>query len=181
MEDCQFWNRISSGLSQPLPDFPQDCSRFTLTDETRARVLASNDVWPLNFTQTPPSFGLTVTWPILNGFTREYQVQQARAAADDARHQRREEELNRRAAVATAFLALRTAYLSVGIEERNVAAAAEQLELATERYRLGAGSILELTQAQATRARADQAHLTALYAFHESLVALETAVGRPLR
>jgi outer membrane protein len=181
MEDCQFWNRISAGLAQPLSERPQDCSRFTVTDETRARVLAANDVWPFNFTKTPPSFGLTVSWPVLNGFTREYQVQQARAAAEDAKHLRREEELNRRALVATAFLALRTAYLSVAIEERNVAAAAEQLELARERYRLGAGSILELTQAQATRARADQAQLAALYAFHENLVALETAVGRPLR
>lgn len=181
MEDCQFWNSISAGLSQPIAGFPQDCTRFVLTDETRARVLASNDMWPFDFTKTPPAFGLTVSLPILDGFTREYQMQQARAAADDAKHQRREEELNRRAAVATAYLAVRTAYRAVGIEERNVAAATEQLELATERYRLGAGSILELAQAQANRARADQALLAARYAFHENLVALETAVGRPLR
>ena len=62
-----------------------------------------------------------------------------------------------------------------------MAASAEQLELQQERYRLGAGSILELTQAQAGKARADQAHLAAVYAFHENLVALENAVGRSLR
>jgi outer membrane protein len=83
--------------------------------------------------------------------------------------------------VATSYLALQTAYRAVSIEERNVVAAAEQLELARERYRLGAGSILELTQAQATRARADQAHLVALYSFHENLAELEAAVGRRLR
>jgi outer membrane protein TolC len=53
--------------------------------------------------------------------------------------------------------------------------------LARERYRLGAGSILELTQAQSTKARADQAHLNAIYSFHENLATLEAAVGRQLR
>src|SRR5690606_3894918 len=140
-----------------------------------------NDVFPFDFTKQPPSFGLTISMPIFNGFQREAQLQQAAAAAEDAKHQRRQEELSRGAAVATAFLAVQTAYRSVAIEERNVAAAAEQLELATERYRLGAGSILELTQAQAARARADQAHLDAVYSFHENLAALEAAVGRSLR
>jgi outer membrane protein len=181
IENCQFLNRISAGLSTPLPDYPQDCNQYAFSNADRVAILAQNDIWPFNFTKQPPSFGISLSWPILNGFTREYQVQQARAAADDAQQQRREEELNRRAAVATAFLAVRTAHRAVGIEERNVAAATEQLELATERYRLGAGSIVELAQAQANRARANQAHLAALYSFHENLVALETAVGRPLR
>jgi outer membrane protein len=123
-------------------------------------VLEANSAWPFNFTRSRHGVGReAVSLPIFNGFTREAQVQTAAAAAEDAKHQRREEELNRRATVATAYLALQTAYRAVAIEERNVAAAAEKLELARERYRLGAGSILELTQAQATKARADQAHL----------------------
>jgi outer membrane protein len=144
-------------------------------------VLAANSRFPFNFTTRPLSMGVTLSMPVFNGFNREAQVQTASAAAEDARHQRREEELGRRATVATAFVALQTAYRSVAIEERNAAAAAEYLELARERYRLGAGSILELAQAQATKARADQAHLTSLYSFHENLAALEAAVGQPLR
>jgi outer membrane protein len=179
MESCERTNDLYSRLADPLP--MENCARFALTDADRASVLRANDVFPFNFTKNPPSFGMSVTLPILNGFTREAQVQTAAAAAEDAKHQRREEELNRRATVATTFLALQTAYRAVAIEERNVMAAREQLELARERYRLGAGSILELTQAQATRARADQAHLVALYSFHENLAALEAAVGRTLR
>jgi outer membrane protein len=179
MDSCERTNDLYSRLANPLP--LENCARFALTDADRSAVLRANDVFPFNFTKQPPSFGLSVTMPILNGFTREAQVQQASAAAEDAKHQRREEELNRRATVATSYLALQTAYRSVAIEERNVAAAREQLELARERYRLGAGSILELTQAQATNARAEQAHLVALYSFHENLAALEAAVGRPLR
>lgn len=179
VQGCQRTNDLYSRLAQPLP--PEDCSRFVLTDANRAAILEQNAMWPFNFTKEPPSFGLVLSMPIFNGFTREAQLQTAAAAASDAKHQRREEELNRRTAVATSFLALQTAYRAVAIEERNVRAAAEQLELATERYRLGAGSILELTQAQATRARADQAHLAALYSFHENLAALEAAAGRRLR
>jgi outer membrane protein len=179
VRNCETTNDLYSRLARPLP--AQDCSRFAFNDEMRAAVLAANDVFPFNFTTRPPSFGLILSMPIFNGFTREAQMQQASAAAEDARHLRREEELNRRTTVATSYVALQTAWRSVAIEERNVAAAAEQLELARERYRLGAGSILELTQAQASKARADQAHLNAIYSFHENLASLEAAVGRQLR
>ncbi|MBR9990908.1 MAG: TolC family protein [Gemmatimonadetes bacterium] len=179
VESCQRTNDLYSRLADPLP--PQDCATLAFSDADRSRILSANDFWPFNFTRQPPVFGMTVSMPIFDGFSREAQVQQAAATAADARHQLREEELNRRATVATSFLAVRTAYRAVAIEERNVAAAAEQLEFARERYRLGAGSILELTQAQATMARADQAHLAALYAFHENLADLESAVGRSLR
>lgn len=179
VRSCENTNDLYSRLAQPIP--PQDCSRYAFSPEVRDAVLAANDVFPFNFTRRPPSFGMSISMPVFNGFTREAQMQQASAAAEDARHQRREEELNRRTTVATSYLALQTAWRSVAIEERNAAAAAEQLELAQERYRLGAGSILELTQAQASRARADQARLTAIYAFHENLAALEAAVGQRLR
>jgi outer membrane protein TolC len=102
-------------------------------------------------------------------------------AADDAKYQRRAEELARRAEVTASYNALLTAYRTVGLEARNAETAAEQLRLARERYRLGAGSIVELSVAQEQAARADQAHLDALYSFHENLAALESAVGRQLR
>jgi outer membrane protein len=179
VRSCEHTNDLYSRLARPLP--AQDCSRYAFSDEMRTQLLETNDAFPFNFTKRPPSFGLTVSVPVFNGFTREAQVQQASAAAEDARHQRREEELGRRTSVATSYLALQAAWRSVAIEERNIAAAGEQMELARERYRLGAGSILELTQAQSTKARADQAHLDAIYSFHENLAALEAAVGRRLR
>jgi outer membrane protein len=138
-------------------------------------------MFPFSFTKSPPSFSMSLSLPLFNGFEREANMQFAAAAADDATHLRREEELNRHATVATSFVALQTAYRAVGIEERTAALAGEQLELARERYTLGAGSIIELTQAQAGKARADQAHLVAVYAFHDNLAVLEAAVGRKLR
>ena len=179
IESCQRTNDLYSRLANPLP--ARDCSAFAFTDADRQQILADNRLFPFDFTKSPPSFNMSLSFPLLNGFQREAQVQRASAAAEDARHLRREQELRLRTELATTYLGLRTAYRSVEIEARNVTAAAEQLELQRERYRLGAGSILELTQAQGSKARADQAHLAALYSFHETLAALEAAVGRPLR
>lgn len=175
--NCVYSNRIGALLGDP----PQDCSGFVLTPDDERELLASNDVFPFNFTSNPATVTLSVSFPLFNGFTRERQVQEARSAAEDARHRRRAEELARRTAVSEAYVALLTSYRTVAIEERNVAAAAEQLELARERYRLGAGDIVELAQAQATKAEADNAHLNAIYTFHENFAALQAAVGEPLR
>jgi outer membrane protein len=179
--NCQFWNTVASGLSTELPGYPEDCSAHTFTAADEARVLAANDQYPFNWTSSPAYFQVSVSVPIFDGFTRERQLQQARAAADDAKHARRDQELSRRTEITTNLLALRTAYRLVQLESRNAETAGLALELAREQYRLGAGSILELTQAQENKAIADQAHLAAVYTFHESLAGLEAAVGVQLR
>jgi outer membrane protein len=181
LENCEFLNRVSSGLSQPLPDYPQNCGRHELTPVQEAQIVARNNTFPFSYTQQPATFSVALSLPIMNGFTRERTVQTAQIAASDAQERRRGEELALRARVTNTLLALETAYATVAIEAQNAAAAAEQLELARERYRLGAGSILELTQAQGQKANADQRHLAAVYNFHENLADLESAVGRRLR
>ncbi len=179
--NCEFFNSVAAGLNGPLPGYPQSCSRFAFTEETEAAVLAANELYPFNYTSSPAYFQVSISLPIIDGFTRERRVQQARMAADDAKHQRRAQELTLRTDVTTNLLALRTAFRTVALEEQNAETAGLSLELARERYRPGAGSILELTQAQEAKARADQAHLAAVYDFHESLAALEAAVGVRLR
>ena len=176
-ENCEFGNRIGALIGEPA----NDCSGLVFNDELAANVLAANDVFPFNFTSNPANVTLSLSFPIFDGFTRERQLQQARSAADDARQRRRAEELNRLTQVSEAYVALMTSYRTVAIEERNAAAAAETLELASERYRLGVNSIIELTQAQATKARADRDHLNAVYTFHENFAQLEAAVGESLR
>lgn len=181
MDSCQFWNTVSAGLASPLPDRPANCGQFALTPEQEQTILARNQVFPFDFTAQPALFGISVSLPIVDGFTREQNVQAARIAASDAQERRRAEELALRARLTSALRAVEVAYATVGLEERNAAAAGEQLDLARERYRLGAGSILELTQAQAQKTSADQRHLVAVYSFHEGLAELEAAVGRRLR
>jgi outer membrane protein len=179
--NCQLWNTLSDGLSSPLPNRPANCMQFALTPEQEQRIAERNAVFPFDFTRSPTTFGVSISLPIMDGFTRELNVQTARIAASDAQERRRAEELAVRARVTSALRAVEVSYATVALEERNAAAAGEQLELARERYRLGAGSILELTQAQAQKATADQRLLDTLYSFHEGLADLEAAVGRRLR
>jgi len=174
---CESNNKLAELLNEPL----SDCSRYVFTPDIERRALAANRLFPFDFTGEPPSFSARVSIPIFNGFARERQLETARATADDARHRRRAAELQQEAGVATAYLNLTAAYRAVGIEERNAEAAAEQLQLERERYRLGAGTFLELSQAETVKARADRDYLNALYRFHESLAALEAAVGQRLR
>lgn len=194
---CERSNLISAGLSTPLPGYPINCQseyQFTAADEQQIRE--NNARYPFDYTPSPAYFQVRVDVPIFDGFTRERNLQTARVQAEDAKYQTRAEELARRTEVATALLNLRAAYRTVQIEVRNAQAATEQLEIARERYRLGAGcgagissgqqtglctTFLELTQAQEQKVRADLAHLAAIYTFHENLASLEAAVGRTLR
>ena len=73
------------------------------------------------------------------------------------------------------------ARLKAGCATRNRLAAREQIRLAQDRYRLGSGSSLEVSDAQNTVARAEGDYVNAVYDYHKAITALEAAVGRPLR
>ena len=180
--NCEFWNQVSSGLTQPLgTDYPRDCSGFTLDPATRAEILANNNAFPFKFQEEPLSLYLQVSIPVFQGFTRHRQIAEARAMEDDARFSRRAEELRIQTAVTQAYDELTTTIQVVEIEGRNQEVAAEQLELAQERYRLGAAPFLELLEAQSSMEEAERDYLNATYRFHGAIWALEAAVGERLR
>jgi outer membrane protein TolC len=60
-------------------------------------------------------------------------------------------------------------------------AAQEQLRLAQDRYRLGSGNALEIADAQNGLQQAEGQYVNAIFIYHEAIVALEAAVGHPLR
>jgi len=180
IQSCEQTNEILRRLTPPMPE--TDClARYTLTEEQRQAIVRQNDVFPFEFSKEPLAAQLVVSVPLFTGFAREREVEEARAAAEDARHRRRAAELRLRTEVQAAHGTLVSAYRRVRLEERNREAADEQLRLATERYRLGVASFLELSEAETIKARADRAYLDALYGFHEALAALERATGSRLR
>jgi outer membrane protein len=69
----------------------------------------------------------------------------------------------------------------VQLQEQNRATAQQALELAQERYRVGASTFIEVSQARTEFETAGQALINAIYDFHKFYAALEQAVGRPLR
>ena len=180
-QSCNLLNQISGGLSTPLPGMPADCSRFTLTPDQEAEISegarARNQ---FDFSSEPYSLSVSLSLPLFDGFARERQLETARVTRRDAMLRLQSEEVRVRTEVAAAYRTVATARRSAELEARNSELAAQQLVLARERYRVGASSFIELQEAETIKVRADRAYLASLYQFHESLAALEAAVGRSL-
>jgi len=141
----------------------------------------ANSVFPFNFTRQPFQARLTVTLPIFNNFSRELSISNARAQHGNLEESVRARGLAVHTEVSQAFLTLQTAYRTVGLQDTNRSAAREQLQLATERYRVGSGTFFELLDAQVAALRAESDAVNATYDYHKALALLEAAVGRSLR
>lgn len=195
LADCNFQNALIGALPDGgVPGYENggiigDCNAFVgldatgqaLLPENRLALLDANDTWPWNFRRQPFQATLRVSLPIFTGFSRNLRVAQATAAREDADELVRARALQVRSDVQSRHLGLATAWEAIGVQDANRVAAREQLELARERFRLGAGSALEVTDAETAFARAEADYIDAIYTYHQAIAALEFAVGRPLR
>jgi outer membrane protein len=185
-QSCQDNNviRANAGLSTT-----PDCAAANglapggtaLREDVRSGILANNNVFPFNYTRQPFSAGITVSLPLFTGFGRQLRVSQARAQQQDAEEGVRARALQVRTEVQARWLALQTSHKAIAVQAASRDAAREQLRLAQDRYRLGSGTSLELSDAQNAVARAEGDYVNAVYDYHKALAALEAAVGRPLR
>ncbi|UCC49587.1 MAG: TolC family protein [Gemmatimonadota bacterium] len=157
-----------------------NCSALAFTPEDSISIVKGNDVFPFDFANQPLTLTAGFSLPIFNGFNRQLQVEQAIALRNDMDHQVRAYELQIRADVTEAVNNLETAYQTVQLQEENTQTAGEELRLAQERYQLGAGTFLELLDSQTLAAQAEVDQIEAVFGFHQSLAALEAALGRSL-
>lgn len=195
LTNCEFQNSLIRSLpgggigGTPGNGVIADCKAFVgldatgeaLAPEVANRIRSQNDVFPFSFTRQPFSASVQISLPIFDGFTRDLSIAQARAQRDDLSESVRARELQLRTEVQGRLLALETAYRSIGVQAANRDAARDQLQLAQDRYRLGAGSALEVSDAQNVVQRAEGDYVNAVYDYHKAIAALELAVGRPLR
>lgn len=192
---CNFQNAMIGALpGGGVPGYPNggmvpDCNAFNglnaagdaLLPELEAALRERNEAWPLQFENQPFRASMQISVPIFSGFSRNLQVARANAAREDAEETVRARQLQVRTDVRSRFLALQAAWQAIGVQAANQTAAREQLQLAEERFRLGSGSALEVTDAQTAVTRAEADYVNAIYAYHKAIAALEYAVGRPLR
>jgi outer membrane protein len=162
---------VSNGLATPT----------TLADETVQGIRSQNSVFPFDYSGQPFQASLTVSLPIFTGFSRSLRVSQAQAQQQDADESLRAGALQVRTTVHSRFLAVQTQHRAIAVQETSRVAAREQLRLAQDRYRLGSGTSLELSDAQNAVQRAEGDYVNAVYDYHRAVAALEAAVGRPLR
>lgn len=134
--------------------------------------------FPFGFEGQPVVAGVGISLPIFTGFQRDLQVSQANATQRDLREQLRQQELNIGAQVQSRTIAVETSWQAIAVQDRSRAAARDQHKLAEERYRLGNGTALEVSDALNAVTAADAAYVNAIYDYHRAVVALMATVGR---
>jgi outer membrane protein len=174
---CQDNNtiRTNAGLSA------QDCSGFVWTASREQALRNQNNIFPFSFIGQPFQARLTVTLPLWTNFQQPQQVAAAKANHQDLEEGVRARGLALQTEVSQAYYTLQTAFQSVAIQDTNRVVGREQLQLATDRYKVGSGTFFELLDAQVTALRAETDYIAAVYAYHKAVAALEAAVGRSLR
>jgi outer membrane protein len=178
--------RSARGEYTPTLSFSANVSAFTqkvvdLPATATPGQIAENRRYPFDFTRNPYSLNMGLSIPIFDGLGRESRLQEANAAREEAVYSVRRQELQLTADVTSAFVSLQAAYQAAELQARTAATAREALQLAEERYRVGASTFVDLTTARAEYERAETDRIDAVYEYHRAYAALENAVGRTLR
>lgn len=169
--------RAALNLSNQLAQ----CSAITFTAADEQAIREGNSRFPFNFTKQPRSITAVLSLPLFDGLAREQRLQEAMASRSDARYSVRARELALTADVTAAYLTVTTAEKTVALQEQNAAKARQELKLVQDRYKIGATTFVDLTQARATYERAESERINAVYDYHKAFAVLESAVGHPLR
>ena len=185
--DCQYNNQIRSGLS--LGGEVPNCFAASgledggsaLLDPVSQQITDANNKFPFHYTGQPFQANLRVSLPIFTGFGRSLRVSEAKAEEEDVDEDTRARRLQIRSDVQSRFLGLEAAHQAIAVQSANRDAARDLLRLARDRYRLGAGTSLEVSDAQNSVQLAEGDYVNAVYYYHKAIVALEAAVGSPLR
>ena len=177
-QQCQQQQQLYGAVGLP---FTGDCTQYVFTPAQESAIRAGNRAYPFNFTRNPYNLSAYISLPLFNGFQREQQVQTSQAAERDAEYRRRADELRLTADVTAAYRTLLTDQRAADLQQRNTQVAREALSLAEERYRVGAGTFVDVAQARADYERAQNDYINAVYQFQRDFATLENAVGRPLR
>ncbi len=160
----------------------------------RAGALPSIEVFGSagrNVSETPFRFGAqensTVTWgiqgnwAIFDRFRTKQQVRQAVASRRRAEYALRQAELDTELEIVQLHNNLVEAIESQEVSEVTVEQSQEDLRLAKERFRVGAGTALDVITAQVNLAQARRDLVDAQVNYVKILSQLERAVGGPLR
>ncbi|MFN8581553.1 MAG: TolC family protein, partial [Gemmatimonadaceae bacterium] len=169
--------RLGAGLSS----IAGRCNAIVFTPAQEAAIRDANAKFPLSMSRNPITVSAQLSFDVFNGFQREQRIQEATASRNDARYNVRAQELRLTADVTAAYLNLTTAYQTVRLQEQNQQAAREALALAQERFRVGANTFVDVTQARSDFERAGTDLINAIYDFHKAYAVLESSVGRTLR
>lgn len=120
---------------------------------------------------------LRLSMPIFDGLAIEGNIRQAKGVLAEAEANRRQLELDVAVEVQQAWLALREAVERIGVAREGLASAEEDYNFSKSRYELGAGTFLDLLNAEVSLAQARQSLVEAQADARTAEADLERAIG----
>jgi outer membrane protein TolC len=126
------------------------------------------------------SLRFSLNWNLFDGFGREASQVSASVARDVAEAQAADARRRVNEQLTEQLAALSTASAQIDIAGANVAAATEALRVTQERYKLGAGTLLDLLTAEANMTQAQVSQVQARYNYLIARAQVEALVGHPL-
>ncbi len=125
-------------------------------------------------------FGLGLSWPIFNRFQREQSIVAAQVTAENADATAADSRRQVVASLTADLAALEAARLRIDITRTSVVAATEDLRVQQERYRLGAGTSVDVLTSQEALNQAEVDAVTARFDYVRARAAIAALIGRPL-
>lgn len=123
------------------------------------------------------SIGIGVSIPLFDRGATSLDAQRAQVAADDARLALQTEQLQVALDVRRAYLDWQSAQQKLAAAQAQGRAAQQALDASEQRYRVGASTLVELTQARNALVQAQSALVSARYDLSRQRAAFAYAVG----
>jgi len=126
------------------------------------------------------SYRFSLNWTLFNGFAREQSITSAAVNRDVAESQAADTRRSVNASIAQQVISLGAAHTQVAISQANVASGEEALRVAQEKFRVGAGLLLDVQTAEANLAQAEVNLIQARFSYRTALATLAALLGRDL-
>lgn len=123
------------------------------------------------------SVGVSASWNIFDGNITNSQIKSAEASVDKAKLQAQQIKDDARQEVRQSYLGMKEAEKRLQTTEIAANKANEDLYIATEKYKAGAGTNLDVIDAQLALTQAKTNHIQALYDFNVNKAKLDKAIG----
>ncbi|MBW6504550.1 TolC family protein [bacterium] len=121
---------------------------------------------------------VTLNYPLFSGFQTREQVKEARATLSSVRYEIIEARRRVRLEVERSAYGVQEARERLAAREKQREASGENLRLATARYEVGAGDIIEMTDAQTQMVGADTETVNTAFDYAVNRASLLRAMGR---
>jgi len=121
---------------------------------------------------------VTLNLPVFSGFRTREQVKEASATISSTRYELAEAKRRVRLQVEASAYSVQEAQERLGARKKEREASEENLRLATARYEVGAGDIIEMIDAQTQMVRSDTDVVNTAFDYAVSVASLLRAMGR---